>query len=144
MESAKNGHVNAQVMVANNYTYRYMSSTLDADKMEHLELAKFWYEKSISSSSVKAKRQYGNFLMYVDIFSVKAEKLLKEASSEGDLPAMNSLGLMYAYRWDKTNDENLYRLAKSIFEESIRLGYEKSESDLAELINHFHNRKFNQ
>jgi TPR repeat protein len=135
LEAANTEHVDAQVLVANNYSHKYLSSTDDIDKKKYFDLAKHWYEKSVKNSSIKGKRQYGEFLMFNDNFSIEAEKLLKEASLAGDLKAMNSLGLMYAYRWDKTNDTGLYKLAKSIFEESISLGYKSSESDLTELIN---------
>jgi|GEM_PF-1757249 len=141
LEAADKEHVDAQVLVANNYSHKYLSSTVDIDKKKYFELAKHWYEKSVRNSSIKGKRQYGEFLMFIDNFSIEAEKLLKEASLAGDLKAMNSLGLMYAYRWDKTNDTDLYQLAKSILEESISLGYESSESDLTELINKANSRE---
>jgi TPR repeat protein len=141
IEAADKGHVNAQVLVANNYSYKYLSSKTEIDKKKYFDSAKYWYEKSVKNSSIIAKRLYGEFLMFNNNFSIEAEKLLKDASFAGDLKAMNSLGLMYAYRWDKTNNTDLFQLAKSTLEESISLGYKNSENDLKELMNKANQRK---
>ena len=140
LEAANKKHVDAQIMVANNYSYQYITTDNTKEQDKYYSLAAFWYEKAILSHSLQAKRLYGELLMNRDEFSHKAESLLTEAALLGDVKAMESLGQMFAYRWDKSNDINYFDKAETWLREAIIKGNNSALSAVILLKENFTKR----
>jgi TPR repeat protein len=131
LEAAKNGHKKAQILVGNNYFVRALSS-LDKEDNDNIELARYWYEKSIEDNNLIAIKQYGLFLFMFDKFSPKAAKLLNQIAETGDSDAMNWLGKLYSHRWGENRSDSDFNIAHTWFEKAKLNGY-KSQPLIDEL-----------
>jgi TPR repeat protein len=131
LEAAKNDHRKAQFLAGNNYFVRALDAT-DEEEHENVELARYWYEKSIKDNYLIAIKQYGLFLFMFDKFSPKADKLLNQVAETGDSDAMNWLGKLYSHRWGENRSDTDFNLAHSWFEKAKLNGY-KSQPLIDEL-----------
>lgn len=132
--ASSSNHVGATIILGNNYALRFVNSTDEKVKEQYKLGAIKYYEKAYKQNKVRGGWSLGNFLLFLNHNSNRAESLLLSSAADGSVLAMKSLGRMYSYRWGETRDLSEYQKSLEWFERSTKMGNDTS-SYISELKN---------